>query len=113
MSEIRNAVIKSTSLTIGDHGCLSAWLHLDFGGSGQGFGGYSLGSSIPGLVERDSRNWAGIHIVSILSVVGVPDWSMLPGKTIRADIGKGRINGIGHIVKDKWFYPEEVTARLA
>lgn len=40
--EITNAVIESVSLTSDDHGCLSAWLHLNYGGSGQGFGGYVL-----------------------------------------------------------------------
>lgn len=34
--------IKSAKITI-DRGCfLCFWLHFDFGGSGQGFGGYSL-----------------------------------------------------------------------
>jgi len=36
--ETKNAVIK----TYADHGVLSGWLVLDYGGTGQGFGGYSL-----------------------------------------------------------------------
>ena len=40
--ETKNAVIESVRLTTDDHGCLSAWLMLDYGGSGQGFGGYAL-----------------------------------------------------------------------
>lgn len=40
--EIKNAIIKSARITIDEHEILSAWLDLDFGGSGQSFGGYAL-----------------------------------------------------------------------
>ena len=40
--ETKNAVIESVRLTIDDHGCLSAWVMLDYGESGQEFGGYAL-----------------------------------------------------------------------
>ena len=38
-TEIRNAIITSVSLDDADRGMLTGWLHLDYGGSGQGFGG--------------------------------------------------------------------------
>ena len=46
---VKNAVIESARITSDDHGCLSAWLMLDYGGSGQGFGGYAL------LIMRRNR----------------------------------------------------------
>lgn len=40
--EIKNAIIESVVLEKGDRGVLQCWFHLNYGGAGQGFGGYSL-----------------------------------------------------------------------
>jgi len=46
MSElIQNATIKSVQLTNDDFGCLTIWVDLDYGGAGQGFGGFNLYSN--------------------------------------------------------------------
>ena len=74
-----NAMIRSVALEYEDHGILTCWLHLDYGGSCQGFGGYSLDkhnkdkkcklaripksnvdfwkSKIEQNSKRDERNW--------------------------------------------------------
>ena len=45
--------VKSAYVEIEDHGVLTLWVHLDFGGSCQGFGGHSLdGPAGPDLIRR-------------------------------------------------------------
>lgn len=102
--EIKNAIIKSAKITNDDHNILTVWLDLNYGGSGQGFGGYTLYSDYAGL---HSKNYAGHFIWRCLEIGGVSDWSGLPGKTIRVKVSAGRIIAIGHIIEDDWFNPGE------
>ena len=109
-SEITNAVIKSVEISNEDHGCLTAWLHLDYGGSGQGFGGFNLYGSHS---EMRSANYCGVFIDKCLKIGGVGKWSQLVGKTIRVNhVPFGSITAIGHIVDDKWFNPKEEFEKL-
>lgn len=109
MSEIENAVIESVSLTNDDHGLLSAWLGLDYGGSGQSFGGYTL--YLPESFKHHSGNinYAGHFIFRCLEIAEVNEWNKLVGKTIRVRKQDkfGSIEAIGHIVKDDWFDPKK------
>lgn len=109
--ETKNAIIKSTSLSIEDHGVLSAWLHLDYGGSGQGFGGYMLAPLELKRAEA-TLNFAGIFIARTLQIVGVGKWENLAGKTIRVRIEGGLAREIGHFINDEWFNPREVFERM-
>lgn len=95
--ETKNAIIRKATLTISDHGCLTFWLDLDYGNHGQGFGGVRLYS--PAKSDK-----AGYHIYSILNVVDVPSWSDLTNKCIRVKIVDEIAKGIGHIIKDNWFF---------
>lgn len=112
--ETKNAVIEKVTLTRADHGLLSAWLSLDYGGSGQGFGGYSL------YLPRDfthhehgmRMNYAGHFIWRCLEIAGVEEWSQLQGKTIRVKQEHSGVHAIGHIVKDDWFNPTEDFDRM-
>lgn len=106
MTEIKNAVIKSARITSDDHGLLSAWLDLDYGGICQGFGGYSL--YLPKAYSHHNPagpNYAGHFIWRVMEVAGVESWDKLPGKTIRVRGDRAAIEAIGHIVNADWFSP--------
>lgn len=107
--EIRNAVIEKATISKGDRGFLDCWLHLDYGGSGQGFGGYAL--YLPKSWDHhETKSFAGHHIFRILEIAGVEDWDNLKGKAIRVKAtpdGFQEVQAIGHIIKDDWFCPKE------
>jgi hypothetical protein len=113
--QIQNALIKSA--TIDTERCLSAWLHLDYGGSGQSFGGYVLYMPPWGDEGRDDYhrylgNYTGVFIHRCIQIGGVETWEKLPGKTIRVRHEHPKVHAIGHIVKDDWFNPSEEFGRI-
>jgi len=102
---IANATISSTKLGFDRGVFLCAWLHLNYGGSGQGFGGFVLDNSSKPIGE----NYAGRYLTQLLETVGVEKWEDLEGKHVRAEFDNSRVYRIGHIIKDKWFDPEELN----
>lgn len=107
MAEIKNAQIRSTMLGVEDHGIFSCILSLDYAGSGQGFGGYALDEYEPQRKARFGTAYGMEFIKRILDTLEVDKWEALKGQHIRADADHGKVYGIGHIIKDKWFYPEK------
>lgn len=103
-SKFKNAVIKGARLSTADHNVLTAWLDLDYGGEGQGFGGYTL--YLPKSFKHHTlESCAGHFIFRVMEIAGVTEWASLPGKTIRVRADRNKVYAIGHIVKDDWFCP--------
>lgn len=105
-SETKNAIITSAEISADDHGLLSAWLYLDYEGSGQGFGGYALYLPRGYTHSTNQKNYAGVFIWRCMEIAGVTKWSKLKGKTIRVKARHDGVQEIGHIVKDDWFNPK-------
>lgn len=109
--KIKNAIITSAEITNDDHGLLTAWLFLDYGGSGQGFGGYALYLPEDFKHHKKDVSYCGHFIWRVMEVAEVSKWSELKGKTIRVQMDKdglgGKIEAIGHIVKNNFFNPSK------
>ena len=104
MSEEKNAIIRGARLFCEDHGSLTVFIDLDYGGSQQGFGGYAL--YLPkSFKHHELKSVAGHFIWRCMEIADVQDWSRLVGKTVRVRGSHSNVEAIGHIVKDDWFYP--------
>lgn len=108
---IRNAIITRASISTGERGFLDCWLTLDYGGEGQGFGGFTL--YLPKSWKHYSLlSPAGHFIFRVMEIAEVDDFSKLQGRSIRAKCDWGKVHAIGHIIKDDWFNPSEDFANL-
>ena len=105
--ETENAVVKSVSISNGDHGCLTAWLFIEFHGGGCGFGGFKLGQADGDNLAKHGPNYCAEFIVRCLNTLGKDKWEDLPNTPLRCvheGLGGGII-AIGHFLKDEWFCP--------
>ena len=116
--KIRNAIIESVSIDMGDRGLLTAWLHLDYGDScHQCFGGFSLYLPKSYTLFTEKGDFAGHFIFRCMQIAGVEDWSKVKGKSIRVKYEGGagfssKIIAIGHITENDWFNPSEDFERM-
>jgi hypothetical protein len=82
------AKIRNTTLGYEDHGIFTLWLHVDYGGAGQGIGGYALDEYIkregegPLRGDRFGTSYGMQFIIEVMKAVGVEKWEDVPGKTI-------------------------------
>jgi hypothetical protein len=104
--EVKNAIIESATITSTNNGVLSAWVHLDYGGESQDFGGLVL--YVPKtFTHHKIESVSGHFIYRVMQVAGVERWEDLKGKTVRVKASHSKVAAIGHIVKDDWFNPAE------
>lgn len=93
MTEYReqNAKILSTCLGIEDHGFFTPIVHLDYGGTQQGWGNYAL-----------TDGWGISLLRAVLETVGAEKWEQLPGKHCRSVSTYMGVAALGHIIEDRW-----------
>ena len=72
--EIKNAIINSASINMGDRGLLTADLQLEYGdGSMQCFGGFAL--YLPKAYSNyEIKSYAGHFIFRCMQIADVEDW---------------------------------------
>ena len=112
-AQMENGIIESVTLSIADHGCLTAWIGIKFDCGGCSFGGFHLGKAEGSNLSE--KNYAAEWIVRCLNVLGRERWESLPGTPLRCLHG-----GLGHIIyaignhlKDDWFCPRiEFKAKI-
>lgn len=109
MDRIENARIKSVSISMADHDCLTFGIVLDGKAWGCVYGGYAIGDGYLGADDdffKARSNGAGlVAMMKIMDTVGVERWEDLVDKYVRVVVkgGSSPIKIIGNIVEDKWF----------
>jgi hypothetical protein len=76
------AKITSTALGYEDHGIFTCVLHVDYGGTSQGVGGYALDRYDEDKRVRVGSVYGMEFIARILRAAGVERWEQLKGRTI-------------------------------
>ena len=114
--EIKNAKIISTSLGGEDHGIFTIYIHLDYGGVCQAFGGWSLDTPDKKSPKEFHKGRVGTaygmnFIMNVLHTLGVSTWEKLPGTYCRVIAEHHVVHAIGHLLEEKWFNPSEDMER--
>lgn len=117
--ETLNAKITYTHLGYEDHGIMTFYLGLDYGGSGQAAGGYALDDRDPlkdidGIfLGRKATKIFGLTVQAILNTLELQKWEDLPGTHIRVKADDGKVYEIGHLLKNKWLnFKDFFTANI-
>jgi len=112
--ETRNAQISKVEIETDP--VLTAWVILEYGGAGQGFGGWTLDEPIwdadGKFSHRQGTAWGMEFIRLVMETVGASKWSALKGMSCRVRADHGKAYEIGHFLKDVWFQPERDLAHL-
>ncbi len=100
----RIAKITNVDLSIEDHGILTLYVHLDYGGSSQGFGGYRLDCFNKELNQSEGTAAGTDFIIRILELFNANRLKDLVGKVcyalMDADSFTAGIIGLAQIEPD-------------
>lgn len=95
------AEIKSTALSLADHGIFTAYLHTQWKGGGIGVGGLCLDQPIHDtdgkFLGRAGSAFGCDHIMKLIETVGADTWEKLPGQ--RLIVLFDRPNTLGQVAK--------------
>lgn len=113
----QNAKITETKLgCLHDRNIMTFWIMLDYGGSGQGFGGYCLDSYCKEKKEREPSVLTGYLVHGVLNTLELDSWENLKGTYVRAILDSDKCNakviGLGHIIKNKEFIFKDFPNRV-
>lgn len=99
------AKVESTFLGVEDHGIFTAMVHVSYGGSGQGIGGYALDTYVESTKERRGTDYGMEWIRRFLNAAGVDSWEKLVGRTFivlkDGDEWTGKVVGIKPLPTEK------------
>lgn len=92
------AKVEKTMLGFEDHGIMTCFLHLSFGGSGQGAGGYALDEprrdASDKFLGRYGTSYGMEWVIRAIKACGVDTWEQIKGRTVLAlREGEDRFNG--------------------
>lgn len=77
-----------------DHGILTAWVPLEYGGSGQSLGMYGFSwSPGPDHIEK-YRSKAMEWCARLMQAFGVDEWSKIEGRTVMVQADWGKVYGV-------------------
>jgi hypothetical protein len=97
-AEVINARVEGTRLGFEDHGIPTYYIQLHHERGHQSYGGYGL-----------FGNFTHRAIFDLLKVLKLRNWEDLPGTYVRIKFTKIKIQGIGHVIEDRWFDLKEIA----
>ena len=102
-----NAIVRSFDIANDDHGFLSGCLHVNYGTSAQGWGGFRLDHRDKDEDVNRPSKVCGAFIAAVLEITGANSVHSVAGRPIRVRKENGLISHIGHFLDDQWFSLKE------
>lgn len=118
MTEIENAKIDRTAITVEDHGIFTVGVMLSGPGWAQSIPARCFGSGRAITINQDGKidfneTTATAEtaiafrrfLCGIMAAVGAESWEDVAGKVCKIKRENGLIVAVGHIIENRWFHP--------